>query len=490
MRMLINPKKPKLDSFLIAVIFIVSGITLFILSVFFGSQIISIIGLGLIFWGALFLLIPPPKHVEASFLVSSSLPDYMTIDRMFNYLIPKNEAYNIPPCPRDIYLPEHLEGLKEMVTFIPAEHTDGMVEIEDIARGEFLIEKPKGLLISSPGIGLLDKIEQKHKVDFTKIPISEVDGALLNFLDELYLAKKIDITINENEVILQINDSLYKNLYSQKYNLKSIYLLGCPLVNTAACAIAKSAGKPTMIQEIKTTPNANTITATFKIINRTFENRQKLIEDNEKILLRKNELLEVINASVGIVDLSFDILIGLQKKRINWQRLEDYSRDLGENFSFIGQSLPSLNLGFLKILSAIKSQIPKETSEEANNILNAIYSYFNSLNLDKDLKESVPNFLSAKAIILSYYTLNDILLGKIVGEKENKKEANQLESVLQILANNTDFKVNIEELKASIEKLIPENDLESAIDNSREIFKEQLQQMSSLYSWSMRKKPL
>jgi len=206
--------------------------------------------------------------------------------------------------------------------------------------------------------------------------------------------------------------------------------------------------------------------------------------------LRKNELLEVINASVGIVDLSFDILIGLQKKRINWQRLEDYSRDLGENFSFIGQSLPSLNLGFLKILSAIKSQIPKETSEEANNILNAIYSYFNSLNLDKDLKESVPNFLSAKAIILSYYTLNDILLGKIVGEKENKKEANQLESVLQILANNTDFKVNIEELKASIEKLIPENDLESAIDNSREIFKEQLQQMSSLYSWSMRKKPL
>ncbi len=180
--MQINPKKPKLDSFLIAVIFIVSGITLFVLSVFLGSQIISIIGLGLIFWGALFLLIPPPKHVEASFLITSSLPDYMTIDRMLKYLIPKNEAYNIPPCPRDIYLPEHLEGLKEMVTFIPAEHTDGIAEIEDIARGEFLIEKPKGLLIASPGVGLLDKIEQKHKIDFTKIPLSEVDGALLNFL--------------------------------------------------------------------------------------------------------------------------------------------------------------------------------------------------------------------------------------------------------------------------------------------------------------------
>jgi hypothetical protein len=483
-----NPKKPKLDSFLIAVIFIVSGITLFVLSVFLGSQIISIIGLGLIFWGALFLLIPPPKHVEASFLITSSLPDYMTIDRMLKYLIPKNEAYNIPPCPRDIYLPEHLEGLKEMVTFIPAEYTDGIAEIEDIARGEFFIEKPKGLLIASPGIGLLDKMEQKHKIDFTKIPLTEVDGALLNFLDELYLAKKIDITIRENEVTLQINDSLYKNLYSQKYNLKSVILLGCPLVNTVACAIAKSAGKPTMIQEIKITPNANTITATFKIINRTFEKRQKLIEDNEKILLRRNELLEVINASIGIVDLSFDILIGLQKKRINWQRLEDYSKDLGENFGFIGQSLPSLNLDFLPILSAIKNQIPKETSKEANNILNLIYSYFDSLSLDNDLKESVPNFLSAKSIILSYYTLNDLLLGKIVGDKENKKEKHQLESVLQILTNNTDFKVNIEELKTNIDKLVPETDLESVIDNSREIFKEQLQRMSSLYSWSMRKK--
>jgi len=485
--MLIDPKKPKLDSFLIAIIFIVSGITLFVLSVLLGSQIISIIGLGLIFWGALFLLTPPPKHVEASFLITSSLPDYMTIDRMLKYLIPKNEAYNIPPCPRDIYLPEHLEGLKEMVTFIPAEHTNGIAEIEDIARGEFLIEKPKGLLIASPGVGLLDKIEQKHKIDFTKIPLSEVEGALLNFLDELYLAKKIDISINENEVTLKINDSLYKNLYNQENNLKSVFLLGCPLVNTAACAIAKSAGKPTMIQEIKTTPNGNTITATFKIINRTFEKRQKLIEDNEKILLRRNELLEVINASIGIVDLSFDILIGLQKKQINWQRLEDYSKDLGETFSFIGQSLPSLNLSFVKIYSAIKSQIPKETSKEANNILNMIYSYFDSLNLDDDLKESVPNFLSAKTIILSYYTLNDLLLGRIVGDKENTKEKHQLESILQILTNNTDFKVNMEELQTSIDKLIPENDLESVIDNSREIFKEQLQKMSSLYSWSMKK---
>ena len=62
-----------------------------------------------------------------------------------------------------------------MVTFIPAAYTDGIAEIEDIARGKFLVEKPKGLLITSPGVSLLDKIEQKHKTDFTKIPLSELD---------------------------------------------------------------------------------------------------------------------------------------------------------------------------------------------------------------------------------------------------------------------------------------------------------------------------
>ena len=106
-----KPEKPKINSFLIGIIFLVSGITLFVVSVFSSSQIVCLIGLGLTFWGALFLLIPPPKHVEASFLITSSLPGYMNIDRMLNCLIPKNEAYNIPPCPRDIYLPDHLKGL-------------------------------------------------------------------------------------------------------------------------------------------------------------------------------------------------------------------------------------------------------------------------------------------------------------------------------------------------------------------------------------------
>ena len=212
-------------------------------------------------------------------------------------------------------------------------------------------------------------------------------------------------------------------------------------------------------------------------VNVMLEEQRKSLENNEKATLRRNELLGVINASIGIIDLSFDVLFGLQAKRINWQQVEDRSNGFGENLSFTGQTMPQLNMDFSNVSSAIKRQVPKETSKEAYNILKTIHEYFNGLSLDDDLKDYRPNLQNAKAVILAYYTLNDLLLGKVVGDKENKKENSQLETVLQNLANETNFKVNIDELKGNIDKMGPEADRESAVEDSRGIFKEQLKQL-------------
>jgi hypothetical protein len=470
-------EKPKFDSLQIGIVFLVLGVCLFFVSVFANSTVLCLVGLGLTFWGALMLLIPPPKHIEASYLITASLPDYMTIDRMLNYLTSKNEAYNIPPCPKDVTLPEHLEGLKQTVTFIPAEFSNGIAEIEDIARGNFLIEKPRGLLITSPGIELLDKIEQKGKKDFTSIPEDELDETLSYLLNELDLAKNIRISRTENNIRLEIYGSLYSNLYSQKYNLKSINLIGCPLVNAAACAVAKCAGKPTTIRELKSDQNGKRITATFIIFDRTFEKRQKSIEINAEIALRIKELSGFIEASIMIVDLSFDILLELRRMRINWQLLETFSTQMGKDFSFVAQSMPHLNLDFEKISSAINRQMPKETSKEVYDIIKAIYGYFNGLSLDNDIKESIPNFVIAKAIILSYYTLNDILLGKAVNDKVNKKESDQLVSILQILSNKANLIIDVNEFIDRLDMSIPEEDFNIFIYDTRDIFKQQFKIM-------------
>jgi len=504
--MRINLRNMKRDSSL-ATSFITSGIALLIISLFLNLQVLSLIGLGLTFWGALFLFITPLKYVEGSYLITSTLPGYMTIDRMLTDLNPKSEAYNIPSCPRNVYLPEHLKGLRETVTFIPAQNATEMAMPNEnrvspqekalfenakellisIARDKFLIENPKGLLITSPGIGLLNKIEQKRNTDLTKIPSNELDDTLPYLLGELYLAKEIKMTTNENTVTLQINDSLYRNLYS-KYNLKSINLIGCPIVSAAACAIAESTGKPTLIKKIDVSPDGKTIIATFKIVTGMFEEHPKSIWSDEQADLRRTDLLEVVGGSIGLIELSFDTLIGLRETRINWVQLEKYSESFGPNLNFALQTMPPLNLDFLKISSAINSQNPQKTSKEAYIILKKIFEYFSLLNLEDDLIGNVPNFQIAKAIILAYYTLNDTLLGKLVGDKEYKNESNQLESALETLANETDFKVNIEELRINIEKITPETDLEGAIYNIRGIFKEQLKNINKLFTWFDRPK--
>ena len=212
-------------------------------------------------------------------------------------------------------------------------------------------------------------------------------------------------------------------------------------------------------------------------VNGLLEEQRKTLEDNQKATLRRNDLTEIINASIGIIDLSFDALIGLQEKRVNWSRLEGYSSGLGEKLSFNGQTMAPLNLDFSKIALAIKKHVPKETSKEAYSILKSIYGYFNGLKLDDDLKETHPNFQNAKAVILAYYTLNDLLLGKIVGEKDSTKESLSLEGVLQNLANETNVKVDIEELKGTIDRMGIESDRESVIEDTRAIFKEQLKQL-------------
>jgi hypothetical protein len=146
--------------------------------------------------------------------------------------------------------------------------------------------------------------------------------------------------------------------------------------------------------------------------------------------------------------------------------------------------MPPLNLDFSKVFLAIKSRIPEETAKETYNILEAVYVYFNGLNLDDDIKESLANFQNAKDVILAYFLLNDLLLGMVVGDKENKDEKGQLETVLQNLSNKSNFRVNAEGLRGSIDKTGFESDMESVIEDSRKIFKEQLKQLQSQASTS------
>lgn len=205
------------------------------------------------------------------------------------------------------------------------------------------------------------------------------------------------------------------------------------------------------------------------------EEQQKVVESSDKTGLTKSDFAGLINGSIAIVDLSFDILMGLHAKRVNWARLEACVDKLGGGWNFTGQTLAPLNLDFSKISAAVKRQVPKETAKEIFAVLKSIYGYFEDLKPEGVLKESALNTQNAKAVILAYYTLNDLCFGKVIGEKDSLKESLAFESVLLGLANESNVKVNFGELRIKMDKLGVEVAYESIVEDSRSIFKDSIE---------------
>ena len=211
------------------------------------------------------------------------------------------------------------------------------------------------------------------------------------------------------------------------------------------------------------------------------EQIQSLLDENKKKLgaqakeaKRKSDLTGLLNFSVGIVNSSFDVIMGLQLKLVNWAKLDIYANSLIEKTGFAGQTLAPLTLDFSKVAEAIKSEVPENASKEIFEVLKTVYQFFEELQLKEDIAQVHPNFKDAKEAILACFTLNDIWLGKIAGEKDSQKESQVLEGALQSLANDTSFNVNFEALKAGFDKIVPDAQLENTIEDNREIFLGQL----------------
>jgi hypothetical protein len=251
----------------VAAVFLTSGVLSIVFSLFSESQILAFIGLGLTFWGALFIVITPRKYVEGSLLDATAKSSYLTVDRIIKDLKYKGKGYYIPPYPKDVYLPEHLKGLKDLIVFISAANEDQAPSIQEMAESKFLLRKPKGALVTPPGLGLLTQIENKMNADFTKMTLEELCEVMPRFiLDNLNIAREMELTLKDQTISMKLTDSIYKNLYSSENDLKSITLLGCPIVSAVACAIAKTSGKTVIIQKQDITPDASTIQVTYEII--------------------------------------------------------------------------------------------------------------------------------------------------------------------------------------------------------------------------------
>jgi hypothetical protein len=247
----------------IGMVFAVPGILSLGFSIVTDSQVLAFIGLGLTFWGALFFLVRPVAYVRGSVLGMTTVTMYSTIDRIVKDLNYKGNGIYVPPYPRDAYIPEHLKGLKEAIVFISADANSALPSVEEMATSKFMTKKPRGICITAPGSGLVDQFEKMLRTDMTKMSLEDLCDSLPQvILENFQLAKEIEMKTEDHRVIMKTIDSVFKNLYSEQ-GPRSVRLLGCPLASAVASALGKTTGKPTFIESINTSQNAQTIEVTY-----------------------------------------------------------------------------------------------------------------------------------------------------------------------------------------------------------------------------------
>jgi hypothetical protein len=243
----------------IGMVFGVLGILSLGSSVVTGSQVLAFIGLGLTFWGALFFLVRPIAYVRGSIVGMTAVTLYQTVDRIIKDLDYRGSGLYVPPYSREIYLPEHLKGLKEAIVFISADVESGPPSVDEIASSKFMTKKPRGICITAPGSGLVDQLEKMMGTDLTKMSLEDLCASLPQvILENFQLAKEIEMKTDDHRVILKTFDSVFKNLYVEG-GPRSVRLLGCPLASAVASALGKITGKATFIESINAPPDAQTI---------------------------------------------------------------------------------------------------------------------------------------------------------------------------------------------------------------------------------------
>jgi hypothetical protein len=257
----------KTPSIKIGIAFIVVGALALTASITSSSPTLAFIGLGLTFWGALFLFARPIKFVRGTLLDHTAISSYKTIDRIVENLDYRGKPVHIPPYPKKAYLPEYLKGLKEMIVFIPAKDFAAMPTIEEMAKKRFQLPNPEGVCVASPGAGLVELFEKELRIEFTEINLDTLYDSLPTVIvRDLELARELEINSENNLIHVKIVDSVYKGLYSGEHGLKSVRTIGCPLTSAIACALAKTTGKLVTIAKDTISPDLQTIDVWYQTL--------------------------------------------------------------------------------------------------------------------------------------------------------------------------------------------------------------------------------
>jgi hypothetical protein len=234
------------------------GISLVIVSVFYISSFLALLGTAISFWAVILLYITPAKHVPLTLLNASTNANSGNIERLLAELDLTEKGVYLPP--------KNLKNIESSLIFIPQKAKTPLPTPEETT--EKLYSKQKnGVLITPPGLALSQLFEQEYGSSFTKAGLKHLQSTLPKLLVEnLELSENAEMGFEGNTITVEILGSVFNSVCHETDNQPRTHVqVGCLLSSALACIFAKTTGKPITIQNETQTLENKTTTIEYRI---------------------------------------------------------------------------------------------------------------------------------------------------------------------------------------------------------------------------------
>jgi len=241
------------------------GLVLLLLAVFFSHSVSALVGIALVFWGALLFYVRPAKFVRSEILDVSVTPPVL----LFHQLLDQLRSETTP-----VYAPtdETGEG-KGVLMYLPRkDFIQKLTGADTFQDGS--ATKVEVLRLLPPGIGILKLLEESG-TDFSRVELGDLQAHLVNTIVEtlnIATSLEIDISFNiwENAVPVRfvdihMKDSVFMPTVEEILAAEFNRHVGDPLSSALACVLAKSTRKPVTIDKMSLDSKEKLVVVRYRI---------------------------------------------------------------------------------------------------------------------------------------------------------------------------------------------------------------------------------
>ena len=233
-------------------------------SIVYVSSILALIGLGLMFWGALLLYLQTEEYTKKALLDATVIPSLAILNQIIYELNYKGKAIYLPP--------KYLKDPEANKIYI-SKQKDGKLPKPELTlkhENQLFFQNPQGILLTPPGAQLSRLFEKQLETNFTKTDLNYITQNMPKLLiEDLEIAENIEIETENNKIKITITNSIFKEAHKENNKLAHIYpYIGCPLSSAIACALTKATGKPITIENIQPSEDGKIIEATYRVLGK------------------------------------------------------------------------------------------------------------------------------------------------------------------------------------------------------------------------------